>query len=439
VTATHTADAVLAAVLPADADRVRVHGVATSFADDLDADTATDVELVASLHDLRDAPVAVVVVDADPGGLDTGAGGRLAVRTRDHASARWRAAVAARGLRAAGFTSVTTVAWDRGQVAHLAAPSRPARSLRIAERLPRRATVVGQRGATGPSILSAASAAAGLGPTPPWPLVRSGTLVVLGDTDIVLRVAVGAGRERLRRAAGALAQAATSLDRPELLPCIAGQGSVGLGAWTTERRLTGAPCPPSLPDGVADEVLDVLAALHRAGRETAARRDDAATIVAVVGDGERAAEVRRIGETVDRDLHGLPTALSHGDFWHGNLLVRNGRLAGVIDWDAADDHGLPFADLLHLLVAARVPKGSTGWGEQVAAELERPDPSPLLDRHAAAIGLPVDPPLRRSLVAAYWLDRLATQLRTYADRVARPRWLAANVDPFVRAWQRSSR
>jgi aminoglycoside phosphotransferase (APT) family kinase protein len=39
-----------------------------------------------------------------------------------------------------------------------------------------------------------------------------------------------------------------------------------------------------------------------------------------------------------------PTALLHGDFWPGNLLWREGRLAGIIDWEDAA-RGDPLIDL----------------------------------------------------------------------------------------------
>jgi aminoglycoside phosphotransferase len=41
----------------------------------------------------------------------------------------------------------------------------------------------------------------------------------------------------------------------------------------------------------------------------------------------------------------VPVCASHGDYWMGNLLVRGNRIAGVIDWERAEAHWLPFSDI----------------------------------------------------------------------------------------------
>jgi Phosphotransferase enzyme family len=48
-----------------------------------------------------------------------------------------------------------------------------------------------------------------------------------------------------------------------------------------------------------------------------------------------------------RDLRGhrLPLAAVHGDYWMGNILVHDGRLAGVVDWERSESVGLPFFDI----------------------------------------------------------------------------------------------
>ena len=440
MTATHAADAILAAVLPAGTAAVRIaEGVATSVAGEPSSDTV----VCAGADDVGSAQTAIVILDADAGGLDTGAGGRLAVRVRDHAAMRLRAGRTRRQVAARGFAT-TVIPWDRGQVAHLPAPARSTTGLRAAERLPRRAVVVGHRATRDdPTILAASVAASGFraaaaGEGLPWPLVRSGTLVALGD-EVVLRVGIGAGRARLRRAHEVLERLSVSFDRPELLPEIVGDGHAGLGEWTTERRLRGARSPAELAPRVADDVLDVLAALHAAGKTAPADATDAGEAIAsTLGAGSRADDVLLVAKEIDEELQGLPGALGHGDFWHGNLLLDGDRLAGVIDWDAGGDGRLPFADALHLVVTARVPRGSVGWGVEVARELTAA-PSPLVRRHAEAVRIPVDGAMHRALVGAYWLERLATQLSTYADRVVRPRWLATNVDPVLAAWKAARR
>jgi aminoglycoside phosphotransferase len=41
----------------------------------------------------------------------------------------------------------------------------------------------------------------------------------------------------------------------------------------------------------------------------------------------------------------VPLCVSHGDYWMGNILMRDNRVVGVIDWERADDRAVPFRDL----------------------------------------------------------------------------------------------
>jgi aminoglycoside phosphotransferase (APT) family kinase protein len=41
----------------------------------------------------------------------------------------------------------------------------------------------------------------------------------------------------------------------------------------------------------------------------------------------------------------------HGDFWFGNVLLRNKRLAGVVDWEAAEVSGEPVRDLARFAIS----------------------------------------------------------------------------------------
>ncbi|GAB3255513.1 hypothetical protein GCM10027425_15630 [Alteromonas gracilis] len=43
-------------------------------------------------------------------------------------------------------------------------------------------------------------------------------------------------------------------------------------------------------------------------------------------------------------LH-LPVTAVHGDFWFGNVLLRDGRVSGVVDWEAGGGAGSPLRDL----------------------------------------------------------------------------------------------
>jgi aminoglycoside phosphotransferase len=45
-------------------------------------------------------------------------------------------------------------------------------------------------------------------------------------------------------------------------------------------------------------------------------------------------------------LDEVPRTAVHGDFWFGNVLVSDGRVTGVVDWEAATSSGEPVRDLV---------------------------------------------------------------------------------------------
>ena len=141
--------------------------------------------------------------------------------------------------------------------------------------------------------------------------------------------------------------------------------------------------------------------------------------------------VLELGRNLDRELAHLPRGFSHGDFWTHNLLVEGNRLQGVIDWDSAMPGRLPLVDLLHLLLSAhregtreylgpalvrhQLPWAETGGDEVVRSYCER-------------LGIEVDATLLSRLVLAYWLSRVALELRSAPDRARRPVWMRNNVE-----------
>ncbi|HEY6793140.1 MAG TPA: aminoglycoside phosphotransferase family protein [Kineosporiaceae bacterium] len=44
----------------------------------------------------------------------------------------------------------------------------------------------------------------------------------------------------------------------------------------------------------------------------------------------------------------VPGCVVHGDFWAGNVLIRRGRVTGVVDWECAQPHGDPTRDVARL-------------------------------------------------------------------------------------------
>jgi aminoglycoside phosphotransferase (APT) family kinase protein len=62
-----------------------------------------------------------------------------------------------------------------------------------------------------------------------------------------------------------------------------------------------------------------------------------------------------------------PQTVVHGDFWFGNVLLEDGRLPGVVDWESADASGEPVRDLARFAVSyALYLDHRTRRGRQVA-------------------------------------------------------------------------
>jgi aminoglycoside phosphotransferase (APT) family kinase protein len=143
-----------------------------------------------------------------------------------------------------------------------------------------------------------------------------------------------------------------------------------------------------------------------------------------------------VGEQLDSALAHLPRGFSHGDFFAGNVLVEHGRLTGVIDWDGGGPGALPLLDLLHLRHSEARSVPDEHWGASVVQSLvpwARGAIDPSTARYAAVAGFEPDPDTLEALVLAYWLDRLAYQIRTHRFRQSQERWLVRNVDHVLHA------
>jgi aminoglycoside phosphotransferase (APT) family kinase protein len=101
--------------------------------------------------------------------------------------------------------------------------------------------------------------------------------------------------------------------------------------------------------------------------------------------------LRAVVDELARDLAqgGVRPTVVHGDLWHENMLVRDGRLTGVLDWEAAGV-GDPAIDLAGLWYLGH------DWAQRVLRALD--PPAPMLWRSACWRVL-------RELAGAAWSDR----------------------------------
>lgn len=436
----------LAAAIPAQARRFRVSDPALAHtlvnAGAQLVEQSPDVE-IAPARDLRgDATVAIVNLDAPTPDVDSRLW-RAAKRLAGSLRVRAEAKAAEARVRRLGYPEISTLTWDLAQpfdVGELPAD----RSAGLAGRLPRHAAVVARRSATGPTALGASirEASDKIGGSIRFeaPSMREAVLVAVGDSG-VLRIAVGPARRQLQRHVAALNELRTTR-AAELDPsCVSwplASGRSGIADWAIEERLPGTRPEPALPPRVLADCLDFLAALNSSGPQDCPARTplDDAKLIADVYDGEATSTIMRLAERLVEEVSDLRRGFAHGDFFRGNLLVDRGRLAGVVDWDAAGPGRLPILDLLHLRHMGKHLPADRDWGVSIVRALlpwARDGGDELTRGFCRRLGIEPTAALLEALAVAYWLERLAYQLSTYADRTERPVWVERNVDVVLRA------
>jgi aminoglycoside phosphotransferase (APT) family kinase protein len=434
----------LAALLPAEVTRVRARepDLARTLADaglEL-VEREAEAELGRARDVVGEAPVAIIALQrAEPEARLRGA--RAARRLASAAGLRVRAAIARRRLRQLGYDHVVVLAWERTDPLVRSRPRGP-----LAHRFPLNRLVVGTRGPPGRTILQAAAdsaaAAARVKVDIRAPVFGSSGVVVALGKDIVLRVALGRGRQTLEPHVRALERLGAAEEEPALterLPRLLASGDAGRAAWAIEARLPGAIPPPPLGRSLIDDCVAFLVALHRAGADSAepVALTGAAEVVAGISGPGDADRVRALAERADAELAGLPRGTAHGDFWSGNLLARGNRLTGVVDWGAAGPGRLPVLDLLHLRVSELRELDGLMLGPALLrfARPTAPSADPALRAYLERLGLSFAERDWAGLVAAYWLHALARELRD-PDRLGRHSahgWRAANLDRMLAA------
>jgi CelD/BcsL family acetyltransferase involved in cellulose biosynthesis len=443
----------LAAVVPAGAQRFRVHDLelatTLSVAGAELVDVSPDVEIGLPAEIEGDAACAIIELRfPEPrGSYRLLRGGQRLFGASEIARKAMRAR---RLMRERGYANTVALTWERG-VALEEYRFGGVSNHRIAHRFPLNAVVVGTRSeplqtAFTAAVENAQGALEEQLEVEERILGASGVIVARARGS-VLRVAIGPAAQRIeeqRRALDALSECGPDGRVGERVPWVIAHGRAGLALWSLEKRLGGTTPGARLSPRLLDDCLEFLVSLGRSGLEAGAGRTADggspavhARVVADLCDSDCAEEILALGDSVSKDVVGIPRVFGHGDFWSGNLLAEDECLVGVVDWPAAGPSQLPLLDLFHLELNAERESRGGELGAVLAGHL-----LPLvhsgdwetLDRYCHLTDLELGPRQLHGLLAAYWLQAVA---RDIVDpdrdpvRVGDPAWRKANVEDVL--------
>ena len=226
-----------------------------------------------------------------------------------------------------------------------------------------------------------------------------------------------------------------------VLPKVIDQGYLcGQSFWAETRLESGSTkkfrWQPGWRERTGEAALSFIVDLHRStGQLTQIRRGQfdellkphVTTLEAEAKKSDPGFELGPLVEVLWRVFDGrhIPLVRTHGDFWSGNLLnSAEGRLTGVLDWDASVEQGWPMLDLLNYVSLQRKWRTIWHFGSVVTRDLMRRRLT-RWEREMFAkycIELEIDDELWPSFVALYWLNRTSRYLGDYDES-----WLKQNV------------
>ena len=217
------------------------------------------------------------------------------------------------------------------------------------------------------------------------------------------------------------------------------EGVVEHLAWTLEERLTGRS-PSRVDAALLAEAGAFCAELPRSPEARFGAALEPPLDLAGAGARYLPDLARRCADVlaaVRERLDGLPPVAGHGDLWAGNLLVEQGHLVGVVDWDAFREAAVPGVDLLHLAGTARRRAAHRSLGAEV---LTRPwvDPrvAEALTQLWRGLGIEVPPSQRSAVGLAWWACQAGADLARNPGLAGNRGWVQANVVDVLDAWPR---
>jgi hypothetical protein len=254
----------------------------------------------------------------------------------------------------------------------------------------------------------------------------------------VVRADGTGGWLRLARAGtpGDPARSADTLERLAgigipVIPRVLTRGRTAGASWSVEGALPGRR-PARTTRALVQQLEDICVGLPRGDGPPTATAADLAGIAGLLPD--RADAVGRLAADLSDRVRALSSVLRHGDLWTGNILVKGGRLTGLIDWDAAHPAAVPGADLLQFAATEFRRRAHCALGP---AFLSRPWRLPIFLQatrvYWPALGIRPDDALLEVVGIAWWATEVHGTLSRLPHRAADEAWVATNVDRVVAA------
>lgn len=215
------------------------------------------------------------------------------------------------------------------------------------------------------------------------------------------------------------------------IPTLIGQGCRGGIAWTVESRLPGGN-PRRLASQQWNDAVRFLASLVSDQVGRASVHPQMATLRALLPT--HSGRLSAVEKVLGKALAGLPSAIQHGDFFDGNLLMRGSRLSGVVDWDTWTSDGTPGVDLLELYATDRARRRPAEFARILTDGVWRSDEFVrLTDAYWRAIGVPATDETLTAIASAWWASSVAALLARPDRRklVSEPAWVVREVDQVL--------
>jgi hypothetical protein len=200
----------------------------------------------------------------------------------------------------------------------------------------------------------------------------------------------------------------------QLVPRPLAEGECGPYLWSLEEKVDGAPACGPLSSSLAEQAFDFLSLFAESGEQTGAATGlvDQAVLLGQVAGRDLGLRLEEAAHLLEERLAPLPRVAGHGDFCAGNLLVEDGRLRGVVDWDDWNASELPLVDFLHLHLLHKRSLRWREWGPALLAVLlpfARAGGDERAHDYCRGLGIELDRDLLEQLVWAYWIRRAARQ------------------------------